>query len=175
MAATAREVLAHYGVAIVQQMGAELRCLCPFHEDHTPSLDMNSEKGLWVCRAGCGGGPLEMFVMRMENVPLAMAKILLANDFVLYEGDREDEFRRRYAEVERGREDDVAVVGDAATKRAVIDAMFHYMSVTPELPFEFVGKWTRILVYVMSDKEVYTKDVYMQLHQDFYICAREVS
>jgi len=175
MAATARDVLAHYGIAIAQQMGSELRCLCPFHEDHTPSLDMNSEKGLWVCRAGCGGGPLETFVMRMEKVPLAVAKILLANDFVLYEGSREDEFYKLCAEVERGREEDVAEVGDAATRREVVQAIFRYMSITPQLPTVFVCERVRILIYIMSDKELYPKKVYMKLHQDFNTCVMEVT
>ena len=32
-----------------------MRCLCPAHDDHEPSLDLTLRDGkiLWVCRAGC--------------------------------------------------------------------------------------------------------------------------
>ena len=33
--------------------GGELRFICPFHDDHNPSCDVNPEKGVYVCRA-CG-------------------------------------------------------------------------------------------------------------------------
>jgi hypothetical protein len=36
--------------------GAEVKSLCPFHSDSTPSLSINLEKGVWQCFAGCGGG-----------------------------------------------------------------------------------------------------------------------
>jgi DNA primase len=35
-----------------EQMGGEYKTLCPFHDDHTPSLSINSEKGLFIC-FGC--------------------------------------------------------------------------------------------------------------------------
>jgi len=174
MSATAQDVLAHYGIPVAQQMGDELRCLCPFHDDHTPSLDMNAEKGLWVCRAGCGGGPLETFIMRMENVPLVMAKMLLEHDFVLYEGDLEEEFRRRHAEAQRGRDQDIELpTSDAAAKRRAVDAVLHYMVVQPELSAEVVARWIRVLTYVMSDHETYAQDTYRQLHIDFQTDVQE--
>jgi hypothetical protein len=30
--------------------------LCPFHDDHHPSLGVNTEGNYWHCSAGCGGG-----------------------------------------------------------------------------------------------------------------------
>ena len=33
--------------------GGELRFICPFHDDHNPSCDVNKSKGVYVCRA-CG-------------------------------------------------------------------------------------------------------------------------
>ena len=30
--------------------------LCPFHDDHHPSLGVNTEGNYWNCWAGCGGG-----------------------------------------------------------------------------------------------------------------------
>ena len=38
-----------------KKVGRELVSRCPFHDDRTPSLSMNSEKGMWHCFS-CGRG-----------------------------------------------------------------------------------------------------------------------
>jgi len=38
-------------VAWQQAGGGEWKMLCPFHDDHDPSLDVNDAKGLWLCRS----------------------------------------------------------------------------------------------------------------------------
>jgi DNA primase len=60
-------------VALVQRhvplkkQGRAYRGLCPFHPDKSPSMDVNREKGVFICRAcGVGGGALN-FVMQLEN------------------------------------------------------------------------------------------------------------
>jgi hypothetical protein len=37
--------------------------LCPFHEDHNPSLSINVDENYWHCFAGCGGGSIIDFWM----------------------------------------------------------------------------------------------------------------
>src|SRR5215469_5959494 len=32
--------------------------ICPFHSDEHASLNINLDKCVWICRAGCGGGDL---------------------------------------------------------------------------------------------------------------------
>ncbi|CAB3391655.1 phage/plasmid primase, P4 family [Kyrpidia spormannii] len=56
----------------VRWNGAEGRTLCPFHDDHDPSLSVNVEKGVWYCHAGCGSGPLRSLadMMGVESPPL---------------------------------------------------------------------------------------------------------
>lgn len=45
----------------------EVSCLCPFHEDRTASLSVNTETGLWHC-FGCGdGGNAIDFLMKTEG------------------------------------------------------------------------------------------------------------
>lgn len=34
-----------------QSGGGEWKMLCPFHDDHDPSLDVNDAKGVWLCRS----------------------------------------------------------------------------------------------------------------------------
>jgi DNA primase catalytic core len=62
--------MAAHGVSLAGH-GAELKGRCPFHEDDSPSLSVNREKGLWHC-FGCGAsGNLETFLRRIDGVPVA--------------------------------------------------------------------------------------------------------
>ena len=46
--------------------GREHVGLCPFHDDHNPSLSVNREKGVWHC-FGCGkSGDLTAFVKEWQ-------------------------------------------------------------------------------------------------------------
>jgi DNA primase len=61
-------VLKHYGIAFTQMPSGELRALCPFHEDKSPSMFINIEKRLFNC-FGCGaGGNVVEFVRLQENL-----------------------------------------------------------------------------------------------------------
>jgi DNA primase catalytic core len=52
--------------------------LCPFHEDHQPSLSINTEKNLWQC-FGCGkGGDVISFVQEHDKVDFKAAVAMLA-------------------------------------------------------------------------------------------------
>ena len=57
-----------YGIDL-KRKGKELKGLCPFHDDHDPSLSVSPERGgVWYCPVcGEGGGVLE-FVRRMERL-----------------------------------------------------------------------------------------------------------
>ncbi len=57
-------VMAAHGVTL-SGSGAELKGRCPFHEDETPSLSVNRDKGVWHC-FGCGAkGNAKVFEARM--------------------------------------------------------------------------------------------------------------
>jgi hypothetical protein len=61
-------VLNHYGIAFTQMPSGELRALCPFHEDKSPSMFINIEKRLFNC-FGCGaGGNVVEFVRLKESL-----------------------------------------------------------------------------------------------------------
>lgn len=48
--------------------------VCPFHEDRNASLSVKpSERGMWRCFAGCGGGDLMGFHMRLTGKPFKEA------------------------------------------------------------------------------------------------------
>lgn len=37
-------------------------CRCPFHDDHDPSLDVDTQKGVWLCRSCTVGGDALRYV-----------------------------------------------------------------------------------------------------------------
>ena len=41
--------------------------LCPFHEDEVPSFGINVNGNYWHCFAGCGGGDVVSFWMKLKN------------------------------------------------------------------------------------------------------------
>ena len=49
--------------------GADFIGLCPFHDDHEPSLVITPETNLWHCFGACNsGGSVIDFVMKLENI-----------------------------------------------------------------------------------------------------------
>ena len=47
--------------------------LCPFHDDKTPSFGINVKGNYWHCFAGCGGGDVVSFYMKLKNISYAEA------------------------------------------------------------------------------------------------------
>src|SRR5579885_1467441 len=60
--------------------GADLIGLCPFHDDHEPSLVISPKKNLWHCLGACStGGTAIDWVMRAEGVSFRHAVELLSS------------------------------------------------------------------------------------------------
>ncbi|HYA16775.1 MAG TPA: CHC2 zinc finger domain-containing protein [Bryobacteraceae bacterium] len=58
--------------------GADLIGLCPFHDDHEPSLVISPQKNLWHCLGACrAGGTVIDWVMKSEGVSFHHAAELL--------------------------------------------------------------------------------------------------
>jgi DNA primase len=58
--------------------GADLLGLCPFHDDHEPSLVISPKKNLWHCLGACqAGGTVIDWVMKCEGVSFRHAVELL--------------------------------------------------------------------------------------------------
>ena len=68
----------------LKRHGADLIGLCPFHEDHSPSLVISPKKNLWNCLGACRrGGDVIEWVMRAEGVSFRHAVELLREDHFL--------------------------------------------------------------------------------------------
>ena len=75
------DVIRHYAEVELIPRGRELWGLCPLHPDKTPSLCVNVDKGLWLCRAGCGGGSGADFVMKLKGIDFKTAATMIEVDF----------------------------------------------------------------------------------------------
>ena len=65
----------------LKRHGADLIGLCPFHDDHEPSLVISPKKNLWNCLGACrAGGSVIDWVMRAEGISFRHAVELLRED-----------------------------------------------------------------------------------------------
>src|SRR5712691_3724909 len=69
---------------VLRPHGADRIGLCPFHDDHEPSLVVTPAKNLWHCMGACGaGGDVFAWVMRIEGVSFRHAYELLISRFFI--------------------------------------------------------------------------------------------
>jgi DNA primase catalytic core len=68
----------------LKRHGADLIGLCPFHDDHDPSLVVSTKKNLWHCLGACQtGGSVIDWVMKVEGVSFRHAVELLRENVEL--------------------------------------------------------------------------------------------
>jgi len=66
----------------LKKHGKDLLGLCPFHDDHEPSLIITPNKNLWHCLGACqSGGSVIDWVMKAEGVSFKHAVELLLEDY----------------------------------------------------------------------------------------------
>ena len=62
----------------LKRHGADLIGLCPFHDDHAPSLVISPKKNLWHCLGACqAGGSVIDWVIKTQGVSFRHAVELL--------------------------------------------------------------------------------------------------
>jgi DNA primase catalytic core len=72
----------------LKRKGKQLVGLCPFHDDHEPSLIVDPKKQLWNCLGVCGeGGDVYKWVMKSEGLSFRQAHRRLSGGAV----ERDDE------------------------------------------------------------------------------------
>nr|MBP6716748.1 DNA primase [Acidobacteriota bacterium] len=66
-------------VTPLKKAGATYKGLCPFHQEKTPSFNVNGDKGFFKC-FGCGaGGDVVKFIEMTQKIAFPEAVRLLAN------------------------------------------------------------------------------------------------
>lgn len=71
-------LVADYGLPS-HRIGNQLKALCPFHDDHTPSLVLNPERQSYKCWACGAGGDVFAFVQEFDKVDFPEAVRMLAD------------------------------------------------------------------------------------------------
>lgn len=61
------------------QRGKNYFCVCPFHDDHSPSMSLSSEKQIYKCFSCGATGNVFTFVSEFENVSFIEAVSIVAN------------------------------------------------------------------------------------------------
>ena len=64
----------------LKRAGRQLKGLCPFHQEKTPSFVVSPDIGRWMCFGSCGeGGDVFKFVQKIENLsfPEALERLAL--------------------------------------------------------------------------------------------------
>ena len=74
-----KNILTQHGIDVPTRQ-VEFSIQCPFHDDTTPSLSINIDKGLWICFAGCGKGKLITFLERWLNTSASNLKYLFGEE-----------------------------------------------------------------------------------------------
>lgn len=62
-------------------MGGKWQCCCPFHADRHPSLDVDPQKGVWLCRACNVGGDALTYVQLRHRCSFVEAVEWLEQQF----------------------------------------------------------------------------------------------
>ncbi|WP_416324806.1 DNA primase [[Eubacterium] hominis] len=60
------DVVGHY--VQLHRKGKDYRCICPFHDDHSPSMNISSEKQIYKCFVCGAGGNVFTFVKDYEKI-----------------------------------------------------------------------------------------------------------
>jgi DNA primase len=64
-----QSIVALIGATVpLRKRGTEFWGLCPFHREKTPSLAVNEQKGLWLCRSCGKGGDAITWVRESRHV-----------------------------------------------------------------------------------------------------------
>lgn len=63
----------------LRRVGSKFKALCPFHDDHNPSLELNPERQSFKCWSCGAGGDIFDFVKNYEHVDFPEAMRMLAD------------------------------------------------------------------------------------------------
>lgn len=72
------DVISSFGINF-EKKGSNYLCLCPFHDDHNPSMSVNPEKGIYTCFRCRESGGVFQFVQSFQNVGFVDAVRIVAD------------------------------------------------------------------------------------------------
>lgn len=92
-----QDVIRSYGIEL-KKKGAELVCICPFHEDRNPSMRVNESKQVFTCDPCGKGGSVIDFVAMKERITIgeAMKKLSGKTDDRIEAAPKKEDCRYSY-------------------------------------------------------------------------------
>lgn len=102
----------------LKHAGKNLKGLCPFHNEKTPSFQVNPDLGTWYCFGQCGeGGDVFKFVQKIENLTFleALERLALQAGITL-QSKRERFEPGRAAAPERSERDEIYRINTLALR-----------------------------------------------------------
>ncbi len=73
------DIISSYNIKLIKK-GKNLFGICPFHDDHSPSMSVDPVKQIYKCFSCGAGGNVFTFVMNYENISFIEAVKLLGNN-----------------------------------------------------------------------------------------------
>ena len=70
------DIIGHY--LPIEKKGRSLKCVCPFHDDHDPSMSISSDKQIFKCFVCGTGGNVFQFVEKFEKISFYEAVVKVA-------------------------------------------------------------------------------------------------
>ena len=64
---TLENLLQRLGLTVISSKHKEIYAICPWHNDKTPSLHINKEKMVYLCRAGCTKGTVAKLITQLAG------------------------------------------------------------------------------------------------------------
>lgn len=61
------DLIKNYAKGPFTESGSQLKCICPFHRDHNPSLSFNMEKGVYFCHVCGAKGNMTSFLAEVTG------------------------------------------------------------------------------------------------------------
>jgi len=98
-AASIENVVSEY--VTLRRAGANLKGLCPFHDDKTPSFMVSPSKGICKCFACGEGGNAVQFIMKIQQVGYVEALRILGKKYGIEVEDKELTPEQRQSQNER--------------------------------------------------------------------------
>ncbi|CCG42168.1 CHC2 zinc finger domain-containing protein [Magnetospirillum molischianum] len=155
--------------AALRKRGRKFWACCPFHAEKTASFAVDPERGTWRCYAGCGGGDVVDFVMRIQHeaFPVAMRRLmdeagLVADSEACRKAAAERQaLEARLAAAERQRQAEQQAAARAIWERTIdpagtlVEAYFASRGLTlPVRAFGAVLRFTPALKYWVEDDQI---------------------
>ena len=72
------DIISSYNITL-EKKGKDYKCICPFHDDHSPSMSISTSKQIFKCFACGAGGNVFTFVEKFDNVSFPEAVKIVAD------------------------------------------------------------------------------------------------